>query len=655
MAVLVVPFFIDWSDHRETFEREASALIGHKVTVKGEADAKFLPIPTFTFTDIEVGKKGEQPLMSAGRLKVRVELIALLSREINVIDMELDAPQASLRVGVDGKTNWALNNRPASLDEGYQVKLGPVTIRDGSIYFVDQKTMRALSVEDIDATVSAQSLIGPWKLEGQAKQNDESFDFKLATGKFAENKIRVKTTLLPQRLGLDGIFDGEVLLPQTESQASGPTYKGSMLVRPRRKPRKTGEPAPQPTSRFELAGLFELDRTKFLLSQALFEDGAREAPLSLNGSLRVPLDGDVRFQAVVSSRQIDLDRAYGKGLEEPISLQDASAVVANVVRALPKPPIPGTISFDVPGVVVGGDVVRSVHFDATPNEQGWKIEDFGAILPGTTRVDFEGLVETGDAFLLDGDLNITSDRPISLARWWRPKSGDDVRRIRVRDFRLSSKISAEENAVRLSGLKAAIGESDLGGKLAYTKVSERQSLFDANLTAKRLDLDAIQALTALFVGEGNVSGFRPQDVVAVKLQAETLITQAVEGRNALVDLKISDGEIDIGSLQIADFAGAEVDISGSVKDVLTNPAGRLSGSIKAANTKGLVKLGDALFPGHTLLNHLKRYGSAFVPLDVQVNFSGDQKQDRNASDFAATVTGLLGSGDVKAGMRFVGD
>ena len=95
MAVLVVPFFIDWSDHRETFEREASALIGHKVTVKGDADAKFLPIPTFSFTDIEVGKKGEQPLMSAARLKVRVELIALLSGKINVIDMELDAPQAS--------------------------------------------------------------------------------------------------------------------------------------------------------------------------------------------------------------------------------------------------------------------------------------------------------------------------------------------------------------------------------------------------------------------------------------------------------------------------------------------------------------------------------------------------------------------------------
>ena len=655
MAVLVVPFFIDWSDHRETFEREASALIGHKVTVKGEADAKFLPIPTFSFTDIEVGKKGEQPLMSAGRLKVQVELIALLSGKINVIDMELDAPQASLRIGTDGKTNWALNKAAATRDDRFQVKLGPVAIRGGAIYFVDQKTLRSFSIDEIDATVTAQSLIGPWKFEGQAKQNNDPFDFKLATGKFADNKIRVKTTLLPKNLGLDGIFDGEVLLPQEGQQATGPTYKGNMLVRPRRKARNVGEPTPKTASRFELAGLFELDSSKFLLSQAVFEDGAREAPLSLNGSLRVPLDGDVGFQAVVSSRQIDLDRAYGKGLEEPISVQDASSVVTNIIRGLPKPPIPGTISFDVPGVVVGGDVVRSVHFDATPNDKGWQIDDFGAVLPGTTRIGFEGLLETGEAFLLDGDLQISSDRPISLARWWRPNNGDDVRRLRVRDFRLTSKISAEENAVRLSGLKAAIGTSDLGGRVAFTKVSERQNRFDANLTANRLDLDAIQALTALFVGEGNVSGFRSQDVVAVKMQANTMIMQAVEGRDALIDLKISDNEIDIGSLKIADFSGAEIDISGSVKDVLTNPSGKLLGSIKAEDTKGLVKLGDALFPDHQMLSHLKRYGSAFVPLDVQVNFSGDQKQDRNTSDFAATVTGSLGSGDMRAGLRFVGD
>ena len=569
--------------------------------------------------------------------------------------MELDAPQASLRIGTDGKTNWAFDYAAANRDDRFQVKLGPVAIRGGAIYFVDQKTLRSFSIEKIGATVTAQSLIGPWKFEGQASQNNDPFDFKLATGKFADNKIRVKTTLLPKNLGLDGIFDGEVLLQQEGIQATGPTYKGNMLVRPRRKARNADEPTPKTATRFELAGLFELDSSKFLLSQAVFEDGAREAPLSLNGSLRVPLDGDVRFQAVVSSRQIDLDRAYGKGLEEPISLQDASSVVTNIIRGLPKPPIPGTISFDVPGVVVGGDVVRSVHFDATPNDKGWQIENFGAVLPGTTRIGFEGLLETGEAFLLDGDLQISSDRPISLARWWRPNDGDDVRRLRVRDFRFTSKISAEENAVRLSGLNAAIGTSDLGGRVAFTKVSERQNRFDANLTAKRLDLDAIQALTALFVGEGNVSGFRSQDVVTVKMQANTMIMQAVEGRDALIDLKISDNEIDIGSLKIADFAGAEIDISGSVKDVLTNPSGKLLGSIKAENTKGLVKLGDALFPDHQMLNHLKRYGSAFVPLDVQVNFSGDQKQDRNTSDFAATVTGSLGSGDMRAGLRFVGD
>lgn len=654
--MLVVPFFIDWSDHRATFEREASALIGHKVTVKGEADAQFLPIPTFTFTDVEVGEQGKQPLMSAGRIKVRVELLALLSREINVIDMDLDAPQVSLRMEADGATNWSLKDRNTAIEDGYKVKLGPVSIRDGSIYAVDQKTSRSLSVEAIDATVTAQALIGPWKVEGKASQQNEPFDFKIATGKFADDKIRIKTSLISKKFGLDAIFDGEVALARDETVAKGPSYAGKLSVRPSRKPKKAGEIVEEPpTSRFALTGQFELDRAKFLLSQALFEDGAREAPLSLNGSLRVPLDGDVRFQAVVSSRQIDLDRAYGKGVEGPVSLQVASSVMTNIVQALPKPPIPGTISFDVPGVVVGGDVVRGVHFDATPVANGWKVQDFGAILPGTTRVFFNGLVEIKKALLLDGDLKISSERPISLARWWRPASGDDARRIRVRDFRLSSKISAEENAVRLSDMNVEIGSSDLQGRLAYSRISDRQSSFDANLNAKRLNVDAIQALAALFVGESNVSGFRKEDVVTIKLQADTMVAQALEGRSALIDLKVSGGEIDIGSLKIADFAGAKIDVAGSVKNIDRNPTGRLSGSVRAEETTGLIKLGDALFPTHPWLAHLKRHGKAFVPLNVNVNFSGDQKNGEQSSDFAATITGKLGAGDVKAGMRFVGD
>ena len=51
-AALVGPYFVDWTSYRSDFERQASAVLGRKVTVLGEASAKLLPFPSVTFTDV---------------------------------------------------------------------------------------------------------------------------------------------------------------------------------------------------------------------------------------------------------------------------------------------------------------------------------------------------------------------------------------------------------------------------------------------------------------------------------------------------------------------------------------------------------------------------------------------------------------------------
>ncbi|HEY4193296.1 MAG TPA: hypothetical protein VGM46_11680, partial [Mesorhizobium sp.] len=44
-AALVGPYFVDWTGYRADFEREASVILGRKVTVQGDATARLLPFP----------------------------------------------------------------------------------------------------------------------------------------------------------------------------------------------------------------------------------------------------------------------------------------------------------------------------------------------------------------------------------------------------------------------------------------------------------------------------------------------------------------------------------------------------------------------------------------------------------------------------------
>ncbi|MEP3264806.1 MAG: AsmA-like C-terminal region-containing protein, partial [Hyphomicrobiales bacterium] len=254
--------------------------------------------------------------------------------------------------------------------------------------------------------------------------------------------------------------------------------------------------------------------------------------------------------------------------------------------------------------------------------------------------------------------NLRSTQPVALARWLQPESGKGARRISTNTLEISGKLIAESTAISLTKMNARLGTSDAAGRLTYNQLNKRQKQFEANLRSKTLDVDAIQALSALFLGEKNISGFNSNDTISLKLEADKLISQALEGRSANVNMRVSNGEIDITTMKIEDFAGLNIDVAGTMSNVLTTPAGRFNGKIKAQTKDGLIKIGDTLIPTHPVMNYLHRHGDALMPLDVIVNFSGDYKSENDntkPSDFAATIAGKVGGGDVSTGIRFQGN
>ena len=131
-AALVAPYFIDWSTYRADFEREASAILGRKVTVHGEATAKLLPFPSVTFSDVAVGggPNGE-PAMTAETFSMDAELAPLLSGDFHIFDMRLVRPKATIEVAADGTVDWAM--RPSSPFDAGQISIEKLTITEGQV------------------------------------------------------------------------------------------------------------------------------------------------------------------------------------------------------------------------------------------------------------------------------------------------------------------------------------------------------------------------------------------------------------------------------------------------------------------------------------------------------------------------------------------
>ena len=102
-AALVGPYFIDWSSYRAGFEREASAILGRKVTVHGEATARLLPFPSVTFSDVAVGDGANgEPAMTVETFSMDAELAPFLRGDFLIFDMRLVKPKATIDVAADG-------------------------------------------------------------------------------------------------------------------------------------------------------------------------------------------------------------------------------------------------------------------------------------------------------------------------------------------------------------------------------------------------------------------------------------------------------------------------------------------------------------------------------------------------------------------------
>src|SRR5690606_7177989 len=150
LAALVVPPFIDWTNYKSDFEREASTILGREVTVHGTAKARLLPFPSVTFSDVSVaGGPDGQPAMTVDTFSMDAELAPFLRGEVLIFDMRLVRPSAVIDIAADGTVNWAV--RPSSPFDPEQVSIEKLTVSDGRVTLRHSAAGRDHVLSEIDA------------------------------------------------------------------------------------------------------------------------------------------------------------------------------------------------------------------------------------------------------------------------------------------------------------------------------------------------------------------------------------------------------------------------------------------------------------------------------------------------------------------------
>ena len=305
-AALVGPYFIDWTSYRSDFEREASRILGRKVTVMGHATARLLPFPSVTFTDVRVaGRTPGEPAVTVEKFSMDAELAPFLRGELLIFDTRIVKPHVVVGIDPDGTIDWTL--RPSTPFDPHQITLEKVTVTDGSVTVLHGASGHNLQIAGINGTISAKSLAGPWRFQGSLVADGEPVALDVSTGMAkAGGPMRVRIKADPRDYPVEFLTDGDTRIAGGKLVYAG-DFRFNVHADKSAVAAARAAHRPIPPDPYRVSGTFSLDHKHLTADQFRFETGPLDNPYAANGKALLDFGQKPHFSISASGEQVRFD------------------------------------------------------------------------------------------------------------------------------------------------------------------------------------------------------------------------------------------------------------------------------------------------------------------------------------------------------------
>jgi AsmA protein len=191
-ALLIVPRFVDIQKYKPEIEKRVTEATGRPFTLGGDISLSFFPWAGVSLSDLHLGNPPdfkEKDFLSVKSFEVRVKLLPLLFRDIQVKRFVVEGPRIVLERNKKGKGNWEgigkrsvdthpehsqKKGKPPETEpgEGLPIKtlaVGEFAITDGAIVWVDQGKGERKEISDVTLRLEKVSLDHPIPFAFSAK------------------------------------------------------------------------------------------------------------------------------------------------------------------------------------------------------------------------------------------------------------------------------------------------------------------------------------------------------------------------------------------------------------------------------------------------------------------------------------------------------
>lgn len=616
LVAFIVPSFIDANQYKDTIAEEVRAATGRTLAIEGNIDLAILPTPALSVYKIRLEnlEGATSPDMAQlAALRVRIALFPLFAGRVQVESISLIDPIIELEILADGRPNWEFTSQKeedATLSgeeaqekisdtDSQAIQIERFSIENGTIIYRDTKSGTLERIERLNADIRAESLTGPFRVQGDLVARGMPVSLNIGSGRFVEGP------------GTPVNFEVEFEEADTTLEFSGTLSS----------PNPTGVLTGKLTAESEdlaalIAGVGVENGQKVLpgfLAQGFSYESLivgsstgielREIALTLgdataNGGVKAKLGETVDAEVNVQVSKIDLDHwlamnAKSVRVEKESKASTAAesgkgtAVKGKNAFTLPKD-LNLSFGLAVNSIIFQGAEIREGRIHASLANGELALDQATVQLPGGASLSLFGFVSvTEETPHFDGDLDFHTENLRSLLNWLRV----DITSIpadRIRKFSLKSKVAASQETASLKKVNLKLDESQLAGELSVALV-DRPSL-RGNLSMNRLNLDAYlkkerrkkksgtnsPPQSSGRDGKGEKNASKGLDVLnsfdadlSFKLDQLTFQKQTISGIR--FDGALNSGKLSVREANIRDLAGTRLKASGVASEFTGTP------------------------------------------------------------------------------------
>jgi hypothetical protein len=647
-AALLAPYFIDWDEYTDQFEQEASRVAGQPVRVGGETKLRLLPLPSLAFRELEVGRNDDgTPMMTVEEFSVKAELFPFLRGEIRIVEMNMLRPDLNLQVDEGGKIAWT---SPAQrLVNPEQVKIERLLIDEGRVTISGLTGGRNLELDQIGAEVSANSLIGPWRINATANVEGVASELGIQTGTLQEDgsirlKIEASQKTRPYRLLVDGPVElrDEVL-----------AWAGDFSLVPFSEQRVSEMETPSEPLPVVTDGRFDAAPDLIQIPEYRMEIGDQSDPYTITGAGSISVSENIFFRARADGRQIDLDRIReAENATGGNSLESRITALRRILDRIPVPGIDGEVNMVLPALVAGDTYIRDVSAVVQPFGESWNLRAFSAKFPGNTTMEASGRLGLGEDFGFDGNILLASRQPSGFASWI---SGDvDPAFRRLSRFGIAAGVSVSEKQASFNNMELRMDDAVLRGRMQRIASRDKLPAILLKLQGNRVNMEDLRAIYSLVQKpeeKDEVTHDLDIDITADTLEA-VVAKQEISANGVDAQFRVRNGSVTVERFNAEAFYGAQITSSGRIENLLSRPNGNMRFTVETGNAAPLLQFAKRYLGEKRLLNNL--LAETALTRDTRLELELDTTAQDDGARGQVLSTGRIGGTLVNLRLGFDG-